>query len=121
MSNSKATNLPPYKIIPLTAITNQNVTSSVTNIFNKDNVGIQLIWTGTIAGTFAVQVSADYDPHFGTGTWTAITLSPALAAVGSAGDAYADITQISAPYIRVVFTYTSGAGNLTGWITAKVV
>lgn len=118
MSSAKQYNLPPSVVVPTQAVSG-NVTSLVTNIFNKDNIGYQLVWTGTLAGTFAVQVSADYSPVTTIGTWTSITLNPVPTAAGSPDNAYIDITQISAPYIRVVFTYSSGSGNLTGTIVAK--
>lgn len=117
-SSAKQYNLPPYAIIPTQAVSG-DVTSAVTNIFMKDNVGIQVVWTGTLAGTFDAQISADYNPVTLIGTWTSITLSPVPTASGSASNAYIDITQISAPYIRVFFDYSSGSGNLTGTIVAK--
>lgn len=119
MSSAKQYNLPPSIVIPTTAITNQNVTSSVTNIFNKDNIGYQFVWTGTVAGTFAVQVSIDYNPVTGVGTWDALPLNPTPTASGSPGSWFVDITETSAPFIRAVFTYTSGSGNLTGSIVGK--
>lgn len=118
MSSAKQYNLLPFRIIPTQAVSG-NVTSSVTNVFFKDNIGIQLVWTGTLAGTFAVQISADYVPDTGVGTWTSITLSPVPTAAGSPDNAYIDITQISAPFIRVVFTHSGGSGNLTGTIVGK--
>lgn len=118
MSSAKQYNLYPFTIIPTQAVSG-SVTSAVTNIFFKDNIGIQLVWTGTLAGTFAVQISADYSADTKTGNWTSITLNPVPTAAGSADNAYVDITQISAPFIRVVFTYSSGSGNLTGTIVGK--
>ncbi len=118
MSSAKQYNLPAYKIIP-TQSDSGVVTSAVTNIFFKDNIGIQLVWTGTLAGTFSAQISADYNENTASGTWTTITLNPVPTAAGSPDNAYIDITQISAPFIRVVFNYTSGSGNLTGTIVGK--
>lgn len=87
------------------------ITSSVTDIQFIDNIGIQLNFTGNPTGTFAVQVSADYARDFGgtvtnAGNWVPISLSPAPSAAGSADQIYLDINQLSAPWIRVVYTPT---------------
>ena len=119
MANNKATNIRPYPIYPTTAVTSGNKTSAVTSIFNQDNVGLQLIWTGTLAGTFDVQVSADYNRDTLAGTWTSVGLPAVQTAAGSASNAYVDLNQLSAPWVRVVFTYTSGSGNLTEYLVAK--
>ncbi len=98
-----------------------------TNIQDKDNVGIQLSWTGSNpSGSINVQISVDYDPRFpNAGTWTllqdsgtAIVISPA----GAAGNGYFDLNQLSAPWVQVVYTTASGSvGNLTSKIVAKEV
>jgi hypothetical protein len=103
-----------------------SITSVVTQIKYLDNIGIGLNWTGTPTGTFAVQVSADYQQSSqgvvtNVGKWTPLTLSPAIAASGSADNAYIDITQTSAPFIRVVYTKTGGTGTLNSYIVGKEV
>lgn len=119
MSSSKQYNIPAYPLIPAQAVS-ADVTSAVTNIFNVDDIGYQAHWTGTLVGTFYVQLSLDYDPRFpNNATWTSMTLDPVPAAAGSAGDAYIDITQISSKWIRLFFDYTSGSGNLTVYFVAK--
>lgn len=117
MSSAKQYNLKPYDIINQSV--SADVTSLVTNIYNKDNIGIQIVWTGTLVGDFLVQVSANYDDNTLAGTWTAITLDPEVSAAGSANDAYIDINQISAPYMRVFFDRTSGSGTIRATITGK--
>lgn len=102
------------------------ITSAVTNIEFLDNIGLQLVFTGAPVGSFAVQVSASYDQDslgnvLNAGTWTAITLTPAPIASGAGGDIYIDINQTSSPWIRVVYTKTSGTGTLNSFITAKAV
>ncbi len=118
MSSSQQYNLPPFEFITTQAVS-ANYTSPVTNIYNKKMVGIQLVWDGTLAGTFQVQISADYDHVTKVGTWTVLTLNPVPVAAGTPDNAYIDITAISAPYIRVALVYSSGSGNLTGTITGK--
>lgn len=102
------------------------VTSAVTNIQFHDNIGIELVWTGTPTGSFAVQVSANYDQDqngnvLNSGNWVSVTLSPTVSAAGSADSAYIDLNQLSAPWIRVVYTKSGGTGTLNGWITGKTV
>lgn len=100
------------------------ITSAVTNIQYLDNIGVQLNFTGTPTGNFSVQVSADYAQDSSgnvtnAGNWIALSLSPSPAATGSGSNIYIDITEISAPWIRVVYTKTSGTGTLNGYITGK--
>lgn len=92
-----------------------SLTSSVTNINFLDNIGIQLIFTGSPTGTFSVEVSNDNT------SWTALSLSPAPAASGSAGNQYIDLNQLSAAWIRTKYTRTSGSGSLTAYLSAKEV
>lgn len=121
MSSAKQYNLQPYQIYPTTAVTSGNKTSAVTEIFNKDNIAIQLLWTGTLAGTFDVQVSADYNHVTGSGTWDSLPLTPVPTASGSADSWLIELIQMAPKYIRTVFTYTSGSGNLTMTLTAKAI
>ncbi len=101
-----------------------SVTSTVTNIQFLDNIGIQLSFTGTPVGTFDVQISADHAQDANgnvtvAGNWISLTLDPVPTASGSADSIYIDINQTSAPWLRVVYTRTSGSGTLNGYITAK--
>lgn len=99
------------------------ITSSVTSIQFLDNIGVQVNWTGTApVGTIAVQVSADYAAdEFGNvtnaGNWFTLPVSPAVS--GGTGSVYVDLNQMSAPWLRVVYTKTSGTGTLNAFITAK--
>lgn len=100
-----------------------NITSNAVNIQFLDNVGIQLNFTGTPTGTFAIQVSADFLQFNGNvqnaGNW--ITLPITAVAAGVANQIYLDINQLSAPYIRVAYTFGSSAGTLDAYVTAKAV
>lgn len=105
-------------------VMSSNITSAVVEIELQDNIGIQMEWTGTAAGTFDVQISANYREDINgnvqnPGTWTSLTLSPTIAAVGSPDTAYIDLNQLSAPYIRVVYTRSSGTGVLNVNIVGK--
>ena len=100
-----------------------SLTSSVSNINNLDNVGLQLNWTGSPTGSFAVQVSIDYlQDEFGNvqnaGNWTAISLNPSPV-TSSGSPIYIQLNSISAPWVRVVYTKVSGSGTLQAWISGK--
>lgn len=104
-------------------MTGTNVlTSPVINLNFLDNLGVQLHFTGTPTGTFQVQVSADYNPTtHNAGHWVAIVLDPVPVAAGAPDDIYIDMNQLSAPWVRVVYTNASGSGVLDGFATAKSV
>lgn len=99
-----------------------NITSPVTTISWLDNVAVQLIWTGAPVGTFSVQGSLDYNAVTSNpGTWVSLVLNPVPTAAGSADSALVDMNQLSFPYIRVVYNFTSGTGTLNAYIAAKEV
>jgi hypothetical protein len=115
-------------LIPVQILTAQSMgatfTSPITEIKLQDNVGIQLNWTGAPVGTFDVQVSMDHKQDANgnvtvVGNWISLALSPAIIAAAVPDTAYIDLNQLSAPYIRVVYTRTSGTGVLNMFITAK--
>jgi len=102
-------------------------TSAVTSIQWLDNIGIQLnvVATSSPMGTFAVQVSADYAQDFdgnvqNPGNWVNVALPSTPTVSGSSTSIYIDLNQLSAPYVRVVYTPTSGNGVCDGYITAKM-
>lgn len=115
-------NLLKYQNITNGDMSAASITSDVTDIQFLDNVGLQLQWTGSPVGTFSVQVSADYAISSITGavtnpgTWSTLPPAPTTA---SGSPIYIDLNQLSAPFVRVVYTKTSGSGTLQGYITAK--
>ena len=115
--------LKPVKIVDAVSM-GANITSAIIETQLQDNIGIQLDWTGTPVGTFDVQVSMNHlqDAQgnvIRAGTWVSLPLSPAIAAAGVADVAYIDLTQISASYVRIVYTRTSSTGVLTAMMTGK--
>jgi hypothetical protein len=103
-----------------------NITSDAINIQFLDSVSMQLAFTGNPTGTFAVQGSLDYyaspadpDAVLVPGTWTSLTLSPVPVAAGSADNILIDMYGLSFPYIRLVYTSTSGSGTLTANVSGK--
>jgi hypothetical protein len=102
------------------------ITSSITGIQYLDNIGIQLNWTGTPIGSFSFQVSIDHaQDNRGNvtvvGNWVTLAVSPTIAAAGTSDQAYVDINQTGATFIRVLYTKTSGTGTLNAFLSAKEV
>lgn len=91
---------------------------------NQDNVGFQLNWTGTPTGTFGVQISIDHKQDAQgnvtvAGNWITLPLNPSISATGSPDSAYIDLNQMSASYIRLTYTASSGTGTVDAFVTAK--
>ena len=121
--------LKPYAIIGGTSgvsgdMSAASITSLVTNIQYIDNICLELTFTGSPTGTFSVEGSVDYRQDFNgnvqnAGHWVPITLPTAPVASGAPGSILIDMNQLSFPYIRVVYTKTSGTGSLTATIGGK--
>lgn len=101
-----------------------NITSEVTCIQFMDNIGVQInVLTGTPSGTFSIEVSADHKAPFpnqnttSTGNWT--TVVSATITSGSPAQTYFNLTLLSAPYIRLVYTANTGAGTCEAYIVGK--
>lgn len=113
----------------LNASTATSLTSHPTIIQRLPGISYELVWTGTTAGTFAFQVSNSFkQAPDGTalvaGTWTALDSSVFQGTIpsagGSPGSGFVDVMGTEAYAIRVVFTRSSGTGNLTITACAKV-
>ena len=99
----------------------QSQASVATNINRLDNVGYQVNWSGSPSGTFSVQISADYSQDFqgnilNPGNW--ITLLSEVVPTATS-PIYFDLTQLSAPWVRLIYTATSGTGLANAYVTAK--
>lgn len=99
-------------------------TSDVVETKLQDNIGIQLKWSGTPTGVFSFQISMNYVKDslgnvLNAGDWVNLVLDPIILANGIADNAYIDFNQLSAPWLRVVYTATSGSGSLDGWADGK--
>lgn len=101
-----------------------------TNISYKDSYAIELVWTGTPTGIFAVQGSVDYNPGLpqsaGTanaGNWVNIPVvdvnNATPTAAGAAGVSLINMNQLAFPWIRVKYTNSAGSGSLTATIFGK--
>lgn len=117
--------LPPFKLIDGASMAT-DITSDPQEIILQDNIGIQLHWTGAPVGTFDIQISGNHKEDQNgnvlvAGDWVTLALSPAIVAAGSADDAYIDLNQMSAMYMRVVFNRTSGTGTLDAYVVGKAI
>jgi hypothetical protein len=116
--------LQPYHLVVAHSMTS-SFNSAPTNIQQLSQIGYDIAWTGTPTGTFSVQVSNSYTQDSNgvvenPGNWTTLTLSSAVTASGSAGNAYIDIDQLSATWMRLVYTAASGTGSLDAYVAGKV-
>lgn len=119
--------LAKFQIVTAGDQSQATVASSITNIQYMDNLGIQVnILTGSASGTFDVQVSADHFEVNGVvtvvGNWVSIG-SPYTATItsGSPANVYFDLNQLSAPYIRLLWTKSSGSGTFSAFIVGKMI
>lgn len=131
--SSQKNSLLKFKNITNGDMAQASITSAVTNIQYLDDVGLQFSWTGSPVGNFQIQVSADYSQDaqgnvLDSGHWVPLLLSywngsafvtsvDLPASLGS--PYYLDLALLSAPWIRVVYTKSSGTGTLNSFITAK--
>lgn len=118
---SRKNNILKFQNITNGDMSQATITSAITDIQFLDNIGIQLNFTGSPVGIAAIQVSADHaQDMFGNvtmaGSWATITSSSMV----GGSPIYFDLNQLSAPYLRIVYTKTSGTGTLNGFITAKM-
>ncbi len=106
-----------------------SITSTPMHIMYSDLVSIQIVWTGTTHGTFAVNVSnsatISSTGDISGGTWNALDVTkyevtgayPAPA--GSPGSGIMQFINLGFAFIELVFTRTDGTGLITATLTAK--
>jgi hypothetical protein len=78
-----------------------------------DNMSFQVQWSGaTPVGTATVEVSNDHQENGGVvtnaGTWIALTSPAQVAISGNTGNAFMQVTGLSAAWVRLNFAKTSG-------------
>lgn len=98
------------------------VTSNAMDISTFDDIGIQADTTGTLTGVVAVQVSNNHVQDFmqnvtTPGTWATVTTQAITA--GSPSPAFLNVQSQGASYLRVVYTASSGTGNITVMVSGK--
>lgn len=89
-------------------------------VYNQVICSIQLVFTGTPAGNFKIQISNDHKvtTDFLPVNWTDYTGSSQT--VSAAGDIMYDITDIGFAWVRIVYTAT-GAGTAPKLTVARIV
>lgn len=106
-----------------------SITGPATYINQLPAISYDIQWTGTPTGTFSVQVSNTYAQTPGgavsaTGNWTTLPSSSFTGTYpvpsGSAGGGFLDVVGTGAVWIRLIYTASSGSGNLTVVCAAKV-
>ncbi len=90
-----------------------------TNIIDstiKDNLGLEIAWTGTPTGVIQIMASNSGVSFFAlTFTGTNALAQPA----GAPGGYLVDINQFPFRYFMVQYTNTSGSGTLNAFLTIK--
>ena len=116
-------------LIPLQAIVGTTpIVSDVMSLDNLDGAGLVLNSTGTVAGTWKVEGSNNYTsakiPNLNQGAqvnsirWADITAMFGTIS-GSVGTKFYQAYPLVCRFIRVTFTPTSGAGNVSADYCAK--
>lgn len=96
-----------------------NIVSAITNIEYLDDIGYQVNFPTTALGTFSVQVCMDYNSVTGTANWNDYPFTTTPTADGVLTSIYLDMPLLSAPWIRLIYTRTSGTGTLNAFICGK--
>lgn len=122
--------LSPEVLFPATSLA-VSFNSKPQQIEYLDNVGIEIDVTAAsgLSGVFAVQVSASYAQDdlgnvLNAGLWTTVMQpggAPVAATVTATGTVYFDLNQLSAPWVRIAYTQSSGSGTANALVTAKTV
>jgi hypothetical protein len=91
-------------------------TSSSTNVENLDKAIIKVSWTGTSpVGVIEVQ------KRLGSlDAWTTVNMGSAISISGNSGSHDLLFNEMPGTELQLVYTSTSGTGNLTATISAKV-
>lgn len=113
MSASKRV-LKPYPVFDNVTI-DSNKTSSETDISGIDSVFFEVDWnTSTAVGAITVQVL-----YTNSDDWLTLDFVSAIAISGSSGSHQIKIKENPFWKVRLVYTSTSGSGNLNAWIQGK--
>lgn len=84
------------------------------NAANLDNLGLQVTFTGTMAGTLSVMCSIDGK------NYQSLTFSPVLSQPAGSNLSYLiDLNQLPFPYLQIQYINASGSGTLIVYLSAK--
>lgn len=116
--------LPPFQVInqAVSGVSLVNSKVSVKPLISK--ITYSMSWTGTLSGSFAVQVSDDYSENAdgsvrNAGTWNTLPVTTTVTASGSAGNGFYEVAT-GAYAIQLVYTPVSGSGNIIAIVTGQV-
>jgi len=118
--------IPPYKVISAGDMSG-DITGKVTSVTFSDTLTYGIAWTGTSpVGTMKVQGSLDYTETadhtvLDAGTWFDLPLAPAPAVSGATGTLSISLRFHSFPWLRLVYSRSSGTGTMTAWIAGREV
>lgn len=107
--------LPAYDLFNAIAVASTTTyTTTTSTVANYDNIGLQIKFVGTMAGTLSVEVSND-----GT-NFDALTFTPSLTQPAGSDTKYAiNLKQLPWQFMHVKYVNASGSGTLTVSIFAK--
>lgn len=116
-----------YQIFTNGAMSSTNqINSVVQNVQNFDNLGLEVVWTGTPTGTLTVNgaVNNPYpNPYSETNpipSQNSLTFDPSLAQPSGSGGGYiVNLNQFPWPWIQVQYINSSGSGTLNVYIFEK--
>lgn len=104
----------------------QTFTSSITANIYRDNVGYQIIFSGSPTGTLQINVSNNYNlqqPQSGNvinsspgGDWTTLA---SVSMVNVVSPVAFNMNQVPFAFIQCQFVSSTASGTITGWISSK--
>jgi hypothetical protein len=114
----------PFQVLNQTVSGSATTHSIVTIKPELSRITYSMVWAGTLAGTFTVEVSDDYSENSdgsvrNPGTWNTLPTSTTVTASGSPGNGFYDIST-GAYAIRLTLTSTAGSGLVTEIVTGQV-
>ena len=104
------------------------ISSLITNINMIPIVSYTVVWTGSPTGTLVVQVCNDYVPSPGgvlippvnAGSWKTLTTPSSVSLGGAGGSTFLDVPVTAAAWIKLLYTSSSGTGNINATLAGKV-
>ena len=90
-----------------------NLTTLATNVESSDNIGYQIVYSGSPTGVFNIEGTID-GLH-----WTALTFSSQPTTANAPTGTLFNLNQLPYLQTRLSYTATSGSGSLTVYVMSK--